>query len=122
MEKSRLANELRGVFGRPGRVVFPKLNFEEAFGRENVHGQTAMPQRDAELELGLALQADFAPPDRDFEYAIEGGFSNAFGIEKAKPSLFHGEFLQVAAHELHYDIYFLSGTDGDAEFAIFKFS
>jgi hypothetical protein len=113
---------LRVAFRRPGRVVFPKLDFEEALGGQDIHGQTSMPQRDAELELGLALQGDFATMDRDFEYAIEGGFGNAFGIEKAKASLFHREFLQVAAHELHYYVDFFGGADGDAEFAIFKFS
>ena len=113
---------LRVAFRRPGRVVFPKLDFEEALGGQDIHGEAAMPERNAELELGLALQADFAPVDGDFEDAIKGSLGDAFGIEKAKPSLFHREFLQVAAHELHYDVDFFGGTDGDAEFAIFKFS
>ena len=114
--------ELRGVFGRPRRVIFAKLNFEEALGGQNIHGQAAMPERNAELELGLALQTDFAPVNGDFEYAIKCGFSNAFGIEKAKASLLYGEFLQVTAYELHYDIDFFGGADGDSKFAILKFS
>ena len=35
--------ELRGIFGRPGRVIFAKLDFEVAFCGENIHGQAAMP-------------------------------------------------------------------------------
>ena len=114
--------ELCGAFGRPRRVVFAKLDFEVALGGEHIHGQAAVPKGDAELELGLAFQADFAAMDRDFEYAIKGSFRDAFGIEQAKAPLFYREFLQVPAHELHYDVDFFGGTDGDSEFAIFKFS
>jgi hypothetical protein len=30
--------ELRGVFGRPGRVIFAKLDFKVAFCGQNIHG------------------------------------------------------------------------------------
>ena len=116
------AGELRGVFGRPRGMVFAKLDFEVAFGGQNIHGQTSMPQRDAKPKLCLAFQADFAAMDGDFKYSIKGSFGDALGIEKAKSPLFYRKFLQVAAHELHYDVDFFGRADRDPEFAIFKFS
>jgi len=41
------AGELRGVFGRPRRAIFAKLDFEVAFCGQNIHGQAAVPQGDA---------------------------------------------------------------------------
>jgi hypothetical protein len=116
------ANELRGVFGRPRRVVFAKLDFEVALRGQNIHGQAAVPQGDTKPKLRLAFQAEFAPIDRHFKYSIKRSLSDTLRIEKAKASLLHGEFLQVAAHKLHYDVDFFGGTDGNPEFAIFKFS
>src|SRR5271154_7574375 len=97
------ASELHGIFGRPRRMIFAKLNFEVAFGGENIHGQAAMPQGDPKPKFCLAFQAELAAMDGHFKYPIKGSFRDALGIEKAKASLLYGKFLQVAAHELHYD-------------------
>ena len=85
--------ELRGVFGRPRRVIFAKLDFEVAFCGENIHRQAAMPKGDAEPELCLAFQAELAAMDGDFEYPLKGSFRDTLGIEKAKAPLLYGEFL-----------------------------
>jgi hypothetical protein len=47
-------------------VVFPEMDFKEAFSRENIHGQAAVPKCDAELELGLPLQKELVALDGDF--------------------------------------------------------
>src|SRR6266436_795289 len=115
-------NQLRVLFGWPSGVVFAKVDFKKAFGGEDVHRQAAVPECDAELQLGLPLQADFAALNGDFEYALKGGVGHTSGVQKAKPPLFHCKLLKMTADEPYHDVYFFGGADRDAEFRIFKFS
>src|ERR1700722_989180 len=104
------------VFRRPGKVVFAQADFEVAFSGEDVHGQAPVPECDAEFQHRLAFQIDFAAMDGNFENTVKGGFGDGLRIKKAEASFFYSEFLQVAAHELRDDVYFLSCANGDAEF------
>jgi hypothetical protein len=82
----------------------------------------AVPEGDAELQLSLPLQIDFAALNRDFEDALKGSVGHGFGIQKAKPPLFHRKLLKMAADKPHHDVYFFGCADGNAKFRIFKFS
>ena len=102
-------------------MVFAKVDVEEAFGGQDVDGQTAVPERDAEAQLGLTFEIDLVPIDGNFQDALEGSFGDEFGIEQADKVLFNGEALNVATLEIHDDGQILGAADGDAKLGVFQF-
>ena len=103
-------------------MVFTKIEVQESFSGQDVDGQSAVPQSDAEAQLALALEIELVPVDRDFEDAFEGGFRDELGIQQAHKSFFDGELLEVSALKLYDDGDFFSTADGDAKLRILEFS
>ena len=101
-------------------MVFAKVDVEEAFGGQDVDGQTAVPERDAEAQSRLAFEVELVPVDGDFQDALERCFRNELGIEQADKVLFDGEALDVAALEIHDDGQILGAADGNAKLGVFQ--
>src|SRR5260370_939916 len=101
-------------------MVFAKVDVEETLRRQDVDGQTAVPQRDTQAQLALPLQVELVPVNGNFQDALEGSLSDELGIEQADKVLFDSEALNVAALEIHDDSQILSAADGDSKLRVFQ--
>src|SRR5712664_1947920 len=88
------------LFRQPGRVVFAKQDVQKSRGRQNIHGQSAVPQCHAEPELALPREIDLVFVDGHFEDALERDFRDGLGIQEAHEALLDRESLNVAAHQI----------------------
>ena len=55
-------------------MLFAERDVQESRGRQHIHGQSAVPQRNAEPQMGLALEVDLVPVDGHLEDAFHHPF------------------------------------------------
>src|SRR5258708_24160620 len=101
-------------------MIFAKIHVEESFGGQDIHGQSPVPERNAEPQLGLAFEVELVLPDGYFQNALERRFRDELGIHQAYEIFFNCELLQVPALQLYDDGYFFRAADGDAKLRIFQ--
>jgi hypothetical protein len=78
-------------------MLFAKIHVKESFGRQDVHGQAAVPERNAEAQFALPFEVDLVPVDGHFQNALERRFRDNFWVEQTQTVFFDGEPVHVAA-------------------------
>src|SRR5579863_269616 len=98
------------------------MDVEEGFSGKHVDGQAAVPEGDAEAQLGLAFEVELFAPNGNFQDAVEGSFGHVLGIEQAYAPFLDGEFFQAPALEIDDDDHFFRAMNGDSELGVLQFA
>ena len=103
-------------------MLFAEAHVQKAFRRQNVNGQSTVPQRDSEPEFRLPKEVNLVFLDGYFQDPLECDLCNELRIQQAHAVFFDGEPLHVASLQFHNNRGFFCPADGDTELRILKLS